>query len=39
VLIPVPAEVVPPGVLVIVHVPVGGKPFRTTLPVATRQVG
>ena len=38
-LIPVPEEVNPPGVLVNVHVPVEGKPFRTTLPVATVQVG
>jgi len=39
VLVPVPVVVVPPGVLVNVHVPVEGKPFRTTLPVATVQVG
>ena len=31
--------VVPPGVLVSVHVPVAGKPFKTTLPVAKAQVG
>jgi len=31
--------VVPPGVLVNVHVPVAGKPFKTTLPVAKAQVG
>ena len=31
--------VVPPGVLVSVHVPVTGKPFKTTLPVAKAQVG
>ena len=31
--------VVPPGDLVRVHVPVAGNPFRTTLPVATLQVG
>ena len=37
--VPVPEEVVPPGVLVMVHVPVDGKPFKITLPVATVQVG
>ena len=31
--------VVPPGDLVSVHVPVAGNPFKTTLPVATLQVG
>ena len=31
--------VVPPGDLVRVHVPVAGNPFKTTLPVATLQVG
>jgi len=31
--------VVPPGVLVSVHVPVAGNPDKTTLPVATLQVG
>ena len=39
VLDPVPVFVVPPGVLVIVHVPVGGNPFNVTLPVATVHVG
>jgi len=39
VLVPVPVVVVPPGVLVNVHVPVAGKPFRSTLPVGTAQVG
>jgi hypothetical protein len=39
VLAPVPDEVVPPGVLVKVHVPVDGRPISTTLPVATAQVG
>jgi hypothetical protein len=39
VVVPVPEEVVPPGVLVNVHVPVEGKPFKTTLPVAKVQVG
>ena len=38
VLVPVPELVVPPGVLVTVHVPVSGKPLNTTLPVATVQV-
>jgi hypothetical protein len=38
VLVPVPV-VVPPGERVNVQVPVGGKPFNTTLPVATLQVG
>ena len=35
VLVPVPVVVVPPGVLVNVQVPVGGKPLKTALPVAT----
>ena len=39
VLVPVPVVVVPPGVLVNVHVPVEGKPLNTTLPVAKEQVG
>ena len=38
VLVPVPV-VVPPGVRVRVHVPDDGKPFRITLPVATKHVG
>ena len=38
-LVPVPEVVIPPGVLVNVHVPVEGKPFNTTLPVATVHVG
>ncbi len=38
-LVPVPVVVVPPGVLINVHVPVAGKPFKTTLPVAVEQVG
>jgi hypothetical protein len=38
-LVPVPVEVVPPGVLVNVHVPVAGKPFNTTLPVDNAHVG
>jgi hypothetical protein len=39
VLVPVPVLVVPPGVRVKVQLPVAGKPFRITLPVATEQVG
>ena len=39
VLVPVPVVIVPPGVLVRVHVPVAGRPLSTTLPVATEQVG
>jgi hypothetical protein len=39
VLVPVPVVVVPPGVLVNVHVPVAGKPFNTTLPVDRAHVG
>ena len=39
VLVPEPVVVVPPGDLVKVHVPVAGKLFKTTLPVATVQVG
>jgi len=38
-LVPVPVDVVPPGVLVRVQLPVAGSPFNTTLPVATAQVG
>jgi len=38
-LVPVPVDVVPPGVLVKVQVPVAGSPLKTTLPVATAQVG
>ena len=38
-LVPVPVVVVLPGVLVNVQVPVDGKPFNTTLPVANAQVG
>ena len=39
VLVPVPVVVVPPGVLVNVHVPLEGKPLSTTLPVVTVHVG
>ena len=39
VLVPEPVVVVPPGDLVKVQVPVAGKLFKTTLPVATLQVG
>ena len=37
--VPVPEATTPPGVLVRIHVPVAGKPFKTTLPVDTAQVG
>jgi hypothetical protein len=39
VLVPVPAVIVPPGDLVNIQVPVEGKPFNTTLPVGTLNVG
>ena len=39
VLVPVPVEVIPPGILFNVHVPVDGNPLKTTLPVANAQVG
>ena len=39
VLVPVPVVDVLPGALVKVQVPVAGKPFKTTLPVATVQEG
>jgi hypothetical protein len=35
----VPVDVTAPGVLVSVQLPVAGKPFNTTLPVASAQVG
>ncbi len=38
VLVPVPV-IVPPGVLVSVQVPEGGRPLSTTLPVEKLQVG
>ena len=38
-LVPVPVVVVPPGVLVKVHVPVAGNPLSITLPVAKVQLG
>ncbi len=38
-LVPVPVVVIPPGVLVNVHVPVAGKPFKTTPPVDVEHVG
>ena len=38
-LVPVPVEVIAPGVRVSVQVPAAGSPLRTTLPVATEQVG
>ena len=39
VVVPDPVAVVPPGVLVKVQLPVAGKPFKTTLPVDSEQVG
>src|SRR4030042_4580757 len=39
VLVPVPFVVVPPGVLVTVHVPDDGNPLKTTLPVSPAPVG
>ena len=36
---PDPVVVTPPGYLLRVHVPTGGKPFNTTLPVGAGQVG
>ena len=38
-LVPVPEVVLPPGLLVSVHVPDEGSPPSTTLPVETVQVG
>ena len=38
-LVPVPVVVVPPGVLVNVHVPVAGRLFNITLPVERVHVG
>ena len=38
-LVPVPVVVIAPGDRVRVQVPAAGRPFRTTLPVATAQVG
>jgi hypothetical protein len=39
VLVPVPVVVTEPGVRVSVHVPLDGKPLKTTLPVDNPQVG
>jgi hypothetical protein len=39
ILAPVPVEVVPPGVIVKVQVPVDGKLLRTTLPVGIEHEG
>ena len=39
VLTPVPVAVAPPGLVVKIHVPDAGKPFKVTLPVDTEQVG
>jgi len=38
VLVPDPDVITPPGLRIKVQVPVAGKPFKTTLPVATEQV-
>ena len=38
-LVPVPVAVIAPGERVRVQVPTAGRPLRTTLPVATAQVG
>ena len=38
-LVPVPVLVTAPGLRVNVHVPVDGKPFKTTLPVGVSQTG
>ena len=38
-LVPVPVVIIPPGLLVNVQFPDEGKPFKTTLPVATSHVG
>jgi hypothetical protein len=38
-LVPDPTVVVPPGVRVIIHEPVDGKPLNTTLPVGTARDG
>ena len=38
-LVPVPVVVIAPGDRVSVQVPAAGRPFSTTLPVATAQVG
>ncbi len=37
-LVPVSIVGIPPGILVSIHGPDEGKPFKTTLPVATAQV-
>ena len=37
--VPVPVVITPPGLRVKVHVPVAGKPLKSTLPVATVHVG
>lgn len=37
--VPVPVDVEPPGLVVIVHSPVEGRPLSSTLPVATSHVG
>lgn len=37
--VPVPVVIIPPGDLVIVHVPVAGNPLNATLPVERAHVG
>jgi hypothetical protein len=37
--VPEPVVVIPPGVVVMVHVPVAGSPLKAMLPVDTEQVG
>jgi hypothetical protein len=39
VVVPDPAELSPPGLLITVQAPVEGNPLNATLPVATKQVG
>ena len=39
ILVPDPVVVTPPGERINVHVPVPGKPLKTTLPVGTEHVG
>ena len=39
VVVPVPVVVTPPGLRVKVQVPVAGNPDKSTLPVASKQVG
>jgi hypothetical protein len=39
VLVPVPVVLIVPGYRISVHIPVEGKPVRTTLPVVNEHVG